>query len=99
MSLVKTCLYLIEFKDGSNDALSKEMLKEIIDDIFDDVFSIIKKYRLSDDSKTVYKTTLFTSDHDISADDYIEHYRNLPTNKYGPYVLDDFDIEIIQMFN
>ena len=31
--------------------------------------------------------------------EYIDHYRNLPTDLYGPFVLDEFDIEIIQMFN
>ena len=99
MNQVKTCLYLIEFKDGSDDALSKEMLQETIDDIFDTVSKIVKKYRLHNHEKIIYKTTLFTCDYDISADDYIEHYRSLPTDKYGPYVLDDFDIEIIRMFN
>jgi hypothetical protein len=77
------------------------MLQETIDDIFDTVSKIIKKYKLDNynDEKIIYKTTLFTCDYDISADDYIEHYQNLPTDKYGPYVLDDFDIEIIRMFN
>ena len=99
MNQVKTCLYLIEFKDGSDDVLSKEMLQETLDDIFDTISKIVKQYRLHGHDKIIYRTTLFTCDYDISADDYIEHYSNLPKDKYGPYVLDDFDIEIIRMFN
>ena len=99
MSLIKTCSYLIEFKDGNNDVMSKELLEESLDDIFNDVFSIVKKYRLHNHYKKVYKMTLFTCDHSITADDYIEHYTNLPMDKYGPNVLDDFDIDVIRMFN
>ena len=99
MSQIKTCSYLIEYKDGSNDVMSKDLLEESIDDIFDSVSKILKKYRLHNHEKIVYKTTLFTCDHNFTADEYIEHYRNLPTDVYGPFVLDEFDIEIIQMFN
>ena len=101
MSLVDSCSYLIEYKDGSDDVMCKELLEESIDDIFDSVSKIVKKYRLDNynDEKIIYKTTLFTCDHNFTADEYIEHYRNLPTDVYGPFVLDDFDIEIIRMFN
>jgi hypothetical protein len=101
MSQIKSCLYLIEYKDGSDDVMCKEILEESMDDIFDSVSRIVKKYRLHNysEEKKVYKTTLFTCDHNFTADEYIEHYRNLPTDIYGPFVLDEFDIEIIQMFN
>jgi hypothetical protein len=101
MSRIKNCSYLIEYKDGSNDVMSKDLLEESLDDIFDSVSKIVKKYRLHNynEEKKVYKTTLFTCDHNFTAYEYIDHYRNLPTDIYGPFVLDEFDIEIIQMFN
>ena len=99
MSKIKTCLYLIEFKDGRNDTMNKEMIEASVDDIFNDISKIIKRYRLYDNTKQAYYMTLFSQDHNISANDYIEHYSNLPKDKYGAYLLDKFDIEIIRMFN
>ena len=44
MAQIKSYKYLIEYKDGSDDVLCKELLEESIDDIFDSVSKIVKKY-------------------------------------------------------
>jgi hypothetical protein len=99
MSQIKSCVYLIEFKDGKEDMMNKLMLETAIDNSFNNICKIIKRYRLQDDSKKMFYMTLFSEEESISADDYIKHYRNLPKEKYGAKVLDEFDIEIINMFN
>ena len=96
---MKSCLYLMEYKNGDEDTMNQVMLEACIDNIFDTVSKIVKQYRLLNEPKTIYNMTLFSEDHNISANDYIEHYNNLPINKYGSRILDHFDIEIIQMFN
>jgi hypothetical protein len=99
MSQIKSCLYLMEYKNGDEDTMNQAMLEACIDNIFDTVSKIVKQYRLLNEPKTIYNMTLFSEDHNISANDYIGHYNNLPINKYGSRILDHFDIEIIQMFN
>jgi hypothetical protein len=97
MAQIKSYKYLIENKDGTDDVLTKEELEEYIDEIFDDIAIIIKKFKLNNDNKIVYKMTLFTINENFSSNDYIEHYRNLPKEKYGCNFLSNFDIEIIEM--
>jgi hypothetical protein len=99
MAKIKSYKYLIEYKDGSDDVLTKEELEECIDEIFDDVALIIKKFKLQNNNKIAYKMTLFTINENFSSNDYIEHYRNLPKEKYGCNFLSKYDIEIIEMFN
>ena len=96
---MKSCLYLIEYKNGDEDTMNQVMLEACIDNIFDTISKIVKQYRLHNESKKKYNMTLFTDEHTFTAEEYIEHYRNLPRDKYGDKVLDDFDIEIITMFN
>jgi hypothetical protein len=43
--------------------------------------------------------TLFTDEHTFTAEEYLEHYRNMPKEEWGQDFLEDFDIEIITMFN
>jgi hypothetical protein len=99
MAKIKSYKYLIEYKDGSDDILTKEELEECIDDIFDDVAVIIKKFKLDNNLKFVYKMTLFTINENFSSHEYIEHYKNLSKEKYGTNFLGNYDIEIIEMFN
>jgi hypothetical protein len=99
MAQIKSYKYLIEYKDGSDDVLTKEELEECIDEIFDDVSLIIKKFKLHNNNKIVYRMTLFTINENFSSNDYIEHYRSLPKEKYGCNFLSKYDIEIIEMFN
>ena len=75
------------------------MLEESVDDIFNDVSKIVKQYKLHSDPKKCYRMTLFTDEHTFTAEEYIEHYRNMPKETWGHDFLDDFDIEIITMFN
>ena len=99
MSLIHSYLYSIEYKNGSNETMPFYKLKVVVDDIFDNVSKIIKQYRLQNNPKKIYNMTLFTDTHDISSSDYIKHYSDLPEDKYGSDILDDFDIELINMFN
>ena len=99
MSTLKSYLYYIEYKNGYRDEMSKEMLEESVDDIFNDVSKIVKQYKLHSDPKKCYRMTLFTDEHTFTAEEYIEHYRNMPKETWGHDFLDDFDIEIITMFN
>jgi hypothetical protein len=99
MSKLKSYLYYIEYKNGYRDEMSKEMLEESVDDIFNDVSKIVKQYKLHSDPKKCYRMTLFTDEHTFTAEEYIEHYSNMPKETWGQDFLDDFDIEIITMFN
>ena len=99
MSKIKDYVYLIEYKNGYSDKMSKEMLEESVDDIFNDVSKIIKQYRLQVNPKKKINMTLFTEDHCFSASDYVEHYNDLPKEIWGIDFLGEFDIEIINMFN
>lgn len=99
MSKISSYIYLVEYKNGGDEKMSKEILEKSVDNIFDNVSKIVKQYKLQDNSKKKINMTLFTDEHTISASDYVEHYRNIPKDIYGYKVLDDFDIEIIYMFN
>ena len=99
MSKLKSYIYLVEYKNGDDEKMSKEMLEKSVDNIFDNVSKIVKQYSLQDNQKKKINMTLFTDEHTISASDYVEHYRNLQKDIYGYKVLSDFDIEIIYMFN
>lgn len=100
MSQLKSCLYFIKFKDDTEKTtMNKVMLEASLDNIYDNVSKIVKRYRLHDGSNTLFNLTLYSEDENNSADDYITHYKSLPKEKYGNNILDDFDIEIITMFN
>ena len=104
---MKSFIYYIEYKDGSDETMNKNTLESLVDNEFDSFFNkinkIVKEYRLQGESKKIYRMTLFTVDHDFSASDYIEHYQALSEDKdkdeYGTDFLSDFDIELISMFN
>ncbi len=99
MSKISSYIYLVEYKNGGDEKMSKEILEKSVDNIFDNVSKIVKQYKLQDNPKKKINMTLFTDEHTISASDYVEHYRNIPKDIYGYKVLDDFDVEIIYMFN
>jgi hypothetical protein len=103
---MKSFIYYIEYKDGSDETMNKNTLESLVDNEFDSVFNkikkIVKEYMLQGESKKIYRMTLFTVDHDFSASDYIEHYqalRDKDKDEYGTDFLSDFDIELISMFN
>jgi hypothetical protein len=99
MSRVKSYLYIIEFKDGDEKIMSKESLEQSVDDIFNEVSKIVKQYRLHSEPKKKYNMTLFTDEHNFTSEEYTEHYRDMPKEVWGQDFLEDFDIEIINMFN
>ena len=100
MSRMKSCLYLIEYKNGDDsETMNQVMLEACIDNIFDTVSKIVKQYRLHNNPKKKYNMTLFTDEHSFTAEEYIQHYRNMPKEEWGQDFLEDFDIEIITMFN
>ena len=99
MSKMKSCLYHIEYKNGDEDTMNQVMLEACIDNIFDTVSKIVKKYRLYSEPKKRYCMTLFTDEHAFTSEEYLDHYRAMPKEIWGQDILDDFDIEIITMFN
>ena len=99
MSKVKSYLYIIEFKDGDEKRMGKESLEQSVDDIFNEVSKIVKQYRLHSEPKKKYNMTLFTDEHNFTSEEYIEHYLDMPKEVWGQDFLEDFDIEIINMFN
>ena len=100
MSTLKSCLYYIEYKNGDDaETMNQVMLEACIDNIFDTVSKIVKQYRLHNNPKKKYNMTLFTDEHTFTAEEYVEHYRNMPKETWGQDFLEDFDIEIITMFN
>ena len=99
MSKVKSYLYIIEFKDGDEKTMSKESLEQSVNDIFNEVSKIVKQYKLHSEPKKKYNMTLFTDEHNFTSEEYIEHYRDMPKEVWGQDFLEDFDIEIINMFN
>ena len=99
MSKIKSFIYYIEYKDGSDETMAYFKLKSEIDNIFDTVSKIVKQYRLQSQPKKVYNMTLYTDEQRISAKDYIKHYSELHEYEYGTDLIDGFDIELINMFN
>ena len=99
MSKISSYIYLVEYKNGGDEKMSKEILEKSVDNIFDNVSKIVKQYKLQDNPKKKINMTLFTDEHTFTAEEYIEHYRSMPKETWGQDFLDDFDIEIIYMFN
>ena len=102
MSKIKSYTYYIETKDGTSETMNIHLLKSVIDTIFenfDNLNKIVKQYRLHNNPKKIYNMTLFTDMHNISAKDYIRHYSELCEHEYGADLIDEFDIELINMFN
>ena len=67
--------------------------------MFNNISKIVKQYRVHDGTKKQYQLTLFTICHTFSPEQYIEHYRSLNADVYGANVINDFDIEMITLFN
>jgi hypothetical protein len=99
MYKISSYLYIIEFKDGDEEKMSKKSLEQSVDDIFDTVSKIVKQYKLHSEPKKKINMTLFTDEHNFTAKEYIEHYREMPKEIWGQDFLEDFDIEIINMIN
>ena len=101
MAQIGSHVYLIDFKDGSEqEVLTKKELQDSVDDIFDNISQIVKQYKLQQNGrKKKINMTLYLETENFSASEYIEHYKSLSKVEYGTNFLSDFDIELINMFN
>ena len=101
MAQIGSYVYLIDFKDGSEqEVLTKKELQDAVDDMYDNISKIIKQYKLSSEGKKKkINMTLYLESENFSASEYIEHYKSLSKVEYGCNFLSDFDIELINMFN
>ena len=101
MAQIGSYVYLIDFKDGSEqESLTKKELQDSVDDIYDNISQIVKQYKLQQNGrKKKINMTLFLETENFSASEYIEHYKSLSKDEYGTNFLSDFDIELINMFN
>ena len=110
MAQIKSYVYLIDFKDGSeSDTLTKKELEDSVDDMYDNISKIVKQYQLhphdndngtsGNNIKKKINMTLYLETENFSSTEYIEHYKSLSKDEYGVNFLSDFDIEIINMFN
>ena len=101
MAPIGSYVYLIDFKDGSEqEVLTKKELQDSVDDIYDNISQIVKQYKLQNNGrKKKINMTLYLETERFSASEYIDHYKSLDKNEYGTNFLSDFDIELINMFN
>ena len=93
---MENILYEIEDHEDNVQKMDKHSTKSYLKDFADDVKSIKKTYKYS---KTVYRMTLFSLEHDFLAQDYIDHYKSLSSNLYGKDFMSEFDVFIIRKFN
>ena len=97
--------YIVETYDDDDDEYTKYTESEMRDSIDDicvacNVKSIVKKYRLSCKKGVVFRMTLFTDKYpNISANEYIAHYCNMPADIYGDDIFSDLDKEIVELFD
>lgn len=101
MAQIGSYVYLIDFKDGSEqEVLTKKELQDSVDDIYDNISQIVKQYKLQNNGrKKKINMTLYLETERFSASEYVEHYKSLSKEEYGTNFLSDFDIELINMFN
>ena len=101
MAQIGSYVYLIDFKDGSEqEVLTKKELQDSVDDMYDNISQIVKQYKLQQNGrKKKINMTLFLETENFSASEYIDHYKSLSKEEYGTNFLSDFDIELINMFN
>lgn len=101
MAQIGSYVYLIDFKDGSEqEVLTKKELQDSVDDMYDNISQIVKQYKLQQNGrkKKIIMTLYLETEH-FSASEYIDHYKSLSKEEYGTNFLSDFDIELINMFN
>jgi len=93
---MENIIYIIDFNDGRVKERSGKDLLDMIDNFIDEVSRIRKRYKYN---KTTFFMTLYTSEQNFEANDYIEHYQSLSTDKYGPHFFSQVDAEIIRKIN
>ncbi len=102
---IENVLYKVESHDGTIKTIDKRALKESFakgslqdssNDIIHDVSSIVKTYRYNN---KLHRLTLFSVEHDFTADEYIDHYKSLNSDKYGKHFFSEFDESVIRKLN
>jgi hypothetical protein len=97
---MENIVYEVEDHEENVKKMDKRSFKEYINDFMEDgdAKSICKIYRFN---KKKIRMTLFTVEHDFTADEYIDHYRSLSNGSsiYGKDFMNDFDVYIIKKFN
>ena len=84
MAQIGSYVYLIDFKDGSEqEVLTKKELQDSVDDIYDNISQIVKQYKLQQNGrKKKINMTLFLETENFSASEYIEHYKSLSKDEF-----------------
>lgn len=89
-------IYKIDYHDGTSETKSASELRGCVDGMVDDIRRLRKRYKWR---KTRIVMTLYTSEEDFEADEYITYYQGLPEEKWGVGFLTEFDIELIKKLN
>ncbi len=89
-------IYKVEDHSGGVKKYEKKELKDIIDEILSEIASIKKIFT---HNKTKYAMTLFSIEHEFDAQEYIDHYKSLPSHIYGKDILSHFDETVISKLN
>lgn len=93
---MENIIYLIEYHSGKTEKKTEKELRGCIDDSIDEIKRLRKQYRWN---KTVFYMTLYTSEENFDANEYISHYKGLSSETYGPRFFSDADIEFIRKMN
>ena len=93
---MESIIYKIDYHDGTSETKSASELRGCVDGMVDDIRRLRKRYKWR---KTRIVMTLYTSEEDFEADEYIKYYQDLPEEKWGAGFLTEFDIELIKILN
>ena len=93
---MENIIYEIETHDGEMKKFDKRTLKDSIDDLLSDIAVIKKTYKYN--NKKIYMT-LFSVEHNFTAQEYIEHYKSLSSETYGKDFMSQFDETVIGKLN
>jgi len=93
---MENIIYEIETHDGELKKFDKRTLKDLIDDLLSDIAVIKKTYKFN--KKTIYMT-LFSVEHNFTAQEYIQHYKSLSSETYGKDFMSQFDETVIGKLN
>lgn len=93
---MESIIYKIDYHDGTSENKTESELRGYLDDIIDDIRRLRKRYKWR---KTRIVMTLYTSEEDFEATEYITYYQSLSEEKWGASFLTNFDIELIKKLN
>jgi hypothetical protein len=93
---ISNIIYKVEDHEGNIKKYEKRELRDKIDDILSEIASIKKIFT---HNKQKHAMTLFSVEHDFTAQEYIEHYKALPSHIYGKEFLSHFDETVIGKLN